>query len=48
MQVRCEVILNDYNKRIRQDKVKVALVLLTEHHAMNAYWESEGIASLIL
>jgi hypothetical protein len=29
-------------------KGKVVPVLLTEHHAINAYWGSGGIAPLIL
>jgi hypothetical protein len=29
-------------------KGKVVPVLLTEHQAMKAYWESEGIVPLIL
>jgi hypothetical protein len=34
-----------------QNKVKgkvVPVLLLTEYHAMKAYWESGGIASLII
>jgi hypothetical protein len=26
----------------------VPVLLLTEHHATNAYWESEGLAPLVL
>jgi hypothetical protein len=29
-------------------KVKLSLCFLTEHHTMKAYWESGGIAPLIL
>jgi hypothetical protein len=29
-------------------KSKVPVLFLTEHHAMKAYWGSEGIAPLIL
>jgi hypothetical protein len=39
---------NDYNVPIRKGKGKVVSVPLTEHHAMKAYWGSEGIAPLIL
>jgi hypothetical protein len=31
-----------------REKGKVVPVLLTEHHAMEAYWGSGGIASFIL
>jgi len=33
--------------KVRLGKV-VPVILLTEHHAMKAYWGSEGIAPLIL
>jgi len=33
---------------LRRGKGKVVPVILTEHHAMKAYWQSGGIAPCII
>jgi hypothetical protein len=38
----------EWNERVCKGKGKVVPVLLTEHHAMKAYWGSGCIAPLIL
>jgi hypothetical protein len=41
-------IIYIYIYKVKGKVVPVHLVLLTKHHAMKAYWESGGIAPLIL
>jgi hypothetical protein len=45
----CRKIYNCVSKHVtHKGKGKVVPVLLTEHHAIKAYWGSGGIAPLIL